>query len=59
MSSLRRSYRPMVLVFEWPAMCCATSMRPPFVRYCVIPVARHGPLPRQLAPEAQAHKDAP
>jgi|ERR1022692_1756328 hypothetical protein len=31
MSSLRRSYRPFVFAFESPAMCCATSIRPPFV----------------------------
>src|ERR1019366_4333725 len=31
-SSLRRSYMPVVLAFECPAMRCATSIRPPFFK---------------------------
>jgi hypothetical protein len=41
MSSLRRSYRPVVFAFECPAMRCATSIHPPFVRLSVVPVARN------------------
>lgn len=31
-SSPRRSYRPVVRALEWPAIRCATSIRPPFFR---------------------------